>query len=246
MGIQYSKKSGLAVQPLQPVVASRRRPGRHATAYGRVVTASFRFVGTRIQTANDNAAWYRDNHFEDHLIDSLVLIYVWVHTLILGTVVMEDMEVAAPAPAPAPIPIAAPVPQTLGARGATPTHYRAFSLLQTRVAGVQASAALFAFRERVKTIKLEDSEVVRNEALQLMDHFVQLIERYVPLHDASEGKERAAFQTKLVASLKRLDEALALILSRSELSTDGFETATRFIELRYAESSEDEFHLSSV
>ena len=126
---------------------------------------------------------------------------------------------------------------TLGARGATPAHYRAFSLLQTRTNGARFDQALFSFRENAKRIKFEDDETIRAEALRLMDSFVLLADEFAPLSDNLAGAELKAVNDAMRDTVLRLDASLDGILDGSTRSTDGFRTALRFIETRYADEA---------
>lgn len=129
-------------------------------------------------------------------------------------------------PEPAP-------PATLGSRGATPTHYRAFSLLAVRMTDAASGKALYEFRQRAKTIKLEDSQVVRDQALALLDHFALIADRYAPLHDADDDAMRARRSATMFDAIVKLDDALAAIMASARINSDGFDSAVRFIDIRY-------------
>jgi hypothetical protein len=145
-------------------------------------------------------------------------------------------------PAARPDPVVEPdptPPATLGSRGATPTHYRAFSVLAVRMTDVASSKALVAFRERAKTIKLEDSQVVRDQALALLDHFALIADRYAPLHDADDDATRTRRSATMLAAIGKLDDALAAIMASAQINADGFESAVRFIDIRYDTAAGD-------
>lgn len=146
-----------------------------------------------------------------------------------------------------PVPVlavATPAKAKLGDRGATPAHYRAFSLLQTRTDGARFSEALYSFRLNAKRIKLEEDETIRAEALRLMDSFVLLADEFAPLSDNLAGAELKAVNDAMRDTVLRLDASLDAILDGSTRSTDGFRTAVRFIETRYAD--EEPNPLSSI
>lgn len=128
-------------------------------------------------------------------------------------------------------------PATPGARGATPIHYRAFSVLSVRMTDPASHKALVDFRQRVKTIKLEDSQVVRDQALALLDHFALIADRYAPLHDADDGATRARRSATMLAAIGKLDGALAAIMASAQVDADGFDSAVRFIDIRYDTSA---------
>jgi len=127
-----------------------------------------------------------------------------------------------------------PVPTTLGSRGATPLHYRAFSLLRPRLTSLALREKLVCFRARTKTIKLYDAEPVRDEALRLLDRFVQIADEFAPLFDRADADGRNALQLRLSSSIDILDGALQDILQGNEVSSVRFDELTRFVELRYA------------
>ena len=164
------------------------------------------------------------------------------------TTMVDDMlkGAAAPTSLPAPAeatgvaaaqhPASLPKP-TLGDRGATPKHYRAFSLLQTRTNSTRVDDALYSFRLNAKRIKLEEDDAIRAEALRLMDSFVLLAEEFVPLSDNLAGAELRTLNEDMRTAVLRLDASLDAILDGAERSTDGFRTAVRYIETRYADEA---------
>lgn len=161
--------------------------------------------------------------------------------------------VAAPvAHEPAPEPAHEPTrSKALGARGATPIHYRAFSVLGVRLKDQASADALAAFRTRVKTIKLQDSQIVRDQALALLDHFASLADQYAPLHDDVETDEaiRMRRRATMFAAVVKLDAALADILASADRSDLEFESAVRFIDLRYetaASADAADYGLTSI
>ena len=137
-------------------------------------------------------------------------------------------------PKPLTAPSPAPRPLALGARGATPVHYRAFSLLRPRLDSDRGREVLIRFRERAKTIKLQDEEPVRYEALRLLDRFVQIADEFTPLFDRGEADARTALEDRLSDSMEILDGALEDILQGAEVTSARFDQLTRFVEIRYA------------
>lgn len=129
-----------------------------------------------------------------------------------------------------------PAPQPkLGERGATPVHYRAFSVVQHRL-GRLHHGALKDFRETTKTIKLHDVEGVRDEALAILTTFVSLVDAYAPLWDAANpGEEIEALEADFMTKLADLHSCLKTTLATVH-STDAFETVGRYIETRYAQT----------
>jgi hypothetical protein len=157
-------------------------------------------------------------------------------------------SIATPEPEPEPEPVQVVRVHTIGERGATPRHYRAFSLLAVRCEDVAMRDAMVAFRNRAKLIKLEDDEQVRNEALRVMDHFAFVMDRYAPLHDDTSGDVRVDKAAKMLVTMRRMDDALDAILSSSSTSADGFESAVRFIEIAYdpAAAIAEDYGLTSI
>lgn len=134
-----------------------------------------------------------------------------------------------------PMPLLPATKPKLGERGATPMHYRAFSVVQHRLSRLH-HGALKAFRETTKTIKLHDVEGVRDEALAILTTFVALVDAYAPLWDAANpGEEIEALEADFMTKLADLHSSLKTTLTKVQ-STDAFETVGRYIETRYAKT----------
>lgn len=157
------------------------------------------------------------------------------HLLALEAEAAQKLVKAEPA-MPRVMPLLPARKPRLGDRGATPTHYRAFSVVQHRL-GRANLAILNRFRETMKTVKLNDSEVVRNEALAILTTFVALVDSYVPLWDAAEpGQAIETLEADFMVKLQDLHASLKATLIEIP-STDAFETVGRYIETRYAKTA---------
>jgi len=160
-----------------------------------------------------------------------------------GTWFAQEQAQAALAPptqSPAPLPsenetghVVETREPKLGERGATPLHYRAFSVLAVRCEDVAMRETMVAFRNRAKTIKLQDDPFVRTEALRVMDHFAYVVDRYAAIHDDTSGSTRKDKADRMLVTMRRMDDALEAIMSSATLSADGFDSALRFVETAY-------------
>lgn len=128
-----------------------------------------------------------------------------------------------------------------GAAGATPVHYRAFSLLSVRTAGdTRFEKHLADFRKTAKTIRDERDPVARDAALKVLDHLVGVAQAYADVwHDTPEGR-RAQLRNKLKPTLLQLHQALkdALATSNSDVANT-LAVEQRFVEIRYGEDTLD-------
>lgn len=163
----------------------------------------------------------------------------------------------------AAVPVAAPLPAPVPARaiGASPTHYRAFSLLQPRIRSAVRSGSgreymqdghttITAFRVRTKAIKDVTDQAVNDAACVVLDTFVKLVDAFVPLWTSAGDTEgllvgeigtgaRVPLKEDLLETVERLDAELTRILTPGEVSRDRFETVQRFVETRYAAETDD-------
>jgi hypothetical protein len=166
-----------------------------------------------------------------------------------ATVPVQPVPViVAEVPAPAPV---IPAPRAIGA---SPTHYRAFSLLQPRIISDDRFGgphkAIAAFRERAKSIKLLKDQQINDAACAVLDTFVELVDAFTPLWDAA-GKDdemrlfqigtgaRMGLRSDMLETVGKLDAELARVLSGETRSRDRFETVQRFVEIRYGDAKDD-------
>lgn len=143
-------------------------------------------------------------------------------------------------------------PKPLG--GATPTHYRAFTLLQARLQKNDtffdsAHPDIVAFRERTKKVKEQDDRLVLAAAHRLLDNFVDLVEAFVPAWNAADdngelelyeiGKgDRSRLRDSMLRTVRLLDAKLAEILASSPATSDRFDVMQRYFEIRYQGADE--------
>lgn len=145
--------------------------------------------------------------------------------------------------------------------GATPTHYRAFSLLQPRIKPDRrmpgAQKAIVSFREHAKEIRQLKTRQVNDAACAVLDTFVQLVDAFIPLWDAAGKAEdllvseigegaRVELHAEMLETVARLDAELARVLSGESLSREHFDTVQRYVEIRYGEDAKEGYGLSPV
>lgn len=161
-----------------------------------------------------------------------------VHDPLFGRITAMLFSARKPALPDAP---AQPAPPRVGtgAAGATPAHYRAFSLLSVRTAGdPRFEKHLAAFRTTAKTIRDERDPVARDAALKVLDHFVGVAQAYADAWDDTPEVRRAQLRNKLKPTLLQLHQALkdALAASNSDVAK-ALAVEQRFVEIRYGEDA---------
>jgi len=150
-----------------------------------------------------------------------------------------------------------PVTRNLG--GATPMHYRAFTLLQARLKATAGYSAahpdIVTFRERTKKVKEQADHAVLAGAHRLLDNFVQLVDAFVPVWNAADDDgtlelnetgqgDRARLSEDMLRTVRLLDAELAVILASNPVTSDRFDVMQRYFEARYQRA--DETPLSPV
>ena len=144
--------------------------------------------------------------------------------------------------------------------GATPIHYRAFSLLQPRITNdersIGAHKAIVSFREHAKAIRQLNDQQVNDAACAVLDTFVELVDAFTPLWDAAGKAEellvfeigegaRVALHADILETVARLDAELSRVLSGETQSRERFDTVQRYVEIRYGDEPKD-YGLSSL
>lgn len=179
----------------------------------------------------------------------------WIQRAIAAVVAMFR-RAAEPQPVPAPVIEAPAAPVPAPRMAATPTHYRAFSLLQPRITDddadgwdVRAHKSIVAFRDRAKAIKdLKDPEIAA-AACAVLDTFVEAVDAFIPLWDAAGKSEglivfeigeggRVRLHAEILETVAMLDAELARTLSGQSVSRDRFDTVQRYVETRYGGPTE--------
>lgn len=145
--------------------------------------------------------------------------------------------------------------------GATPAHYRAFSLIQPRIINYidheqDSHPALAAFRNKAKEIRTLNNEQISDAACGVLDTFVALVDAFVSLWDAVGKTEnlrifevgqgaRVQLRADMLATIAKLDAELQEILSSETVSHDKFNAVQRFVDMRYGQSK-DSYGLNSI
>jgi hypothetical protein len=144
--------------------------------------------------------------------------------------------------------------------GATPMHYRAFTLLQARLQKNDtffdgAHPDIVTFRERTKKVKEQTDHAVLAGAHRLLDNFAQLVDAFVPvwntadndgmleLYEIGQG-DRARLREDMLRTVRLLDAELAVILASNPVTSDRFDVMQRYFEARYQRA--DDTPLSPV
>ena len=142
-------------------------------------------------------------------------------------------------------PVAAPgTPATKTPSGATAIHYRAFSLLRSRLNGMGHRIVMERFRNTARRIRLVDDAEVRAEALLLLDRFAAMVDQYVPQWKKAiprNKQEAKILEIELGLRMVVLERELGWIIDRGQSGADdrkGIDGMGRSIDERDAECEE--------